>query len=141
MKIETLKKLDSIKNRDFKAVEYMTASNKRLVLLQWIAFLKGGFQCKNFTKRLYEHLTLHCSFIAHYNRGGFYATYFENRHDLERFLSQWLTGTSVEYGWSVWLDGDYNDINTAMCDAAKALEEDIKHRLYEGDDQKSLFVG
>ena len=58
----------------------------------------------HFTKRLYEHLHLHCSFIAHYNRLGFYAEYFERGEDTARFLSQFDSRgdcRSVEYGGHV----------------------------------------
>ena len=56
---------------------FMTAKEKAQVLRQWERFLKGGCQAKDFTEALYHHLMQHCMFIAHYDRGGFYATYFQ----------------------------------------------------------------
>lgn len=44
----------------FTDVEFMTAREKELVLKSWRAFLKQGLQKQHFTKRLYEHLHLHC---------------------------------------------------------------------------------
>lgn len=128
-----------MKNYQFKDVEFMSASEKQLVLKNWIRFLKqlntdtGEEIVDNygnhipklfqyFTKRLYEHLHLHCSFIAHYNRFGFFETYFNEPEDTQLFLRQFLTGKSIEYGGSNWwLNGEYNDINSAMCEAAKEL--------------------
>ena len=55
--------------------EFMNANEKRKVLTQWERFIKGGFSFHLFTDNLYQHLILHCGFIAHYNRSGFYATY------------------------------------------------------------------
>ncbi|MGD0237893.1 MAG: hypothetical protein ABSC55_25590 [Syntrophorhabdales bacterium] len=55
--------------------EFMDADQKRKVLTQWDRFIKGGFSFHLFTDNLYQHLILHCGFIAHYNRSGFYATY------------------------------------------------------------------
>ena len=74
----------------------------------------------DFSKRLYEHLYLHCSFIAHYDRGGFYATYFDRGEDTMHFLSQLdkgVGGRSVEYG-GAWIAGDYADLNRAMVEEA-----------------------
>jgi hypothetical protein len=50
----------------FTDAQYMTAQQKRRVLGDWVRFFAGGMKYERFTKRLYEHLTLHCSFIAHF---------------------------------------------------------------------------
>jgi hypothetical protein len=121
----------------FKDVEFMTATEKALVLKQWKVFVANGFQLKHFTKRLYQHLTLHCSFIAHYNLHGFYSVYFEDdKESTKRFIRQFTTGTSAEMGMSYWMDGDYDDLNPAMCEVMKdhadahlsRLSGDIKDR-------------
>jgi len=62
---------------------------------------------------------MHCSFIAHYNIHGFYATYFESGDDTVHFLSQFDDRNgipkSVEYGMTYWLtDEEYYDINSEM---------------------------
>ena len=98
---------------------YMSAKDKALVLRQWKRFLKNGLLFKDFTSRLYNHLHLHCQFIAHYNREGFYATYFERGDDTVRFLGQFNPkgdNVSVEYGRDDWVAGDYADINQSMID-------------------------
>jgi len=90
--------------------------------------------------RLYKHLINHCSFIAHYNRAGFYATYFEKGEDTTRFLSQFDKRgecRSVEYGGPWWLHGDYEDVNGAMIDEASrfipALMEQASGNAKEAD--------
>ena len=45
----------------FKDVKFMSAKEK--VVEDFRRFLKSNFDRKYFTKRLYEHLHLHCSFI------------------------------------------------------------------------------
>jgi len=101
----------------FRDSEFLSAREKWLVLRHWVRFLKHGLRFADFTRRLYEHLHLHCSFIAHYDRAGFYATYFERGEDAMRFLSQFDQrgeGRSVEYGGTWWLSGEYADLNQAM---------------------------
>ena len=105
----------------FKDVEFMSAKDKELVLKQWLTFLKYGCRYEHFTRRLYDHLTLHCSFIAHFDRRGFYNTYFTSVDGRRKFFSQFDLlhggGVSVEYGGVMWRkEGDYADINTAMCE-------------------------
>lgn len=114
----------------FQDAKFMSASAEELVLKQWITFIRGGFQWKHFTERLYEHLHQHSSFIAHYNRLGFYQTYFENPEDTARFLSQFdrdKERRSIEFGMNDWISGDYKDLNEALCEAT----EPYKVSLYE----------
>ena len=99
--------------------KFMPAAEKSKVLKQWEGFLQSGCSRVKFTKLLYHHLIQHCSFIAHYDIHGFYATYFENGDDTIHFLSQFDDSKgipkSVEYGMTYWLTGEeYYDINSEM---------------------------
>jgi len=117
----------------FTDVQFMTAKEKGMVLKNWETFLKHGLKKQHFTKRLYEHLHLHCGFIAHLNVHGFYSTYFEAGQDTERFFEHFCTHTAANHGASI----DYDDLNTAMrqvFDGFKAkiltkAEVDINHSL------------
>lgn len=104
-------------NNAFGDSQWMSAREKRLVLQAWVRFLKRGLRSADFTDRLYQHLHLHCGFIAHYNRAGFYQTYFEQGATIAQFLSQ-FDGRgecrSVEYGGGGWLQSEYADLNRAM---------------------------
>ena len=105
----------------FSDTQFMSAREKALVLKTWVRFLPKGLLFEDFTDRLYKHLSLHCSFIAHYDRAGFYAEYFERGEDTIRFLSQFDKRgecRSVEYGATWWLQGDYEDVNRAMIEEA-----------------------
>ncbi len=125
----------------------MSAKEKDLVLKDWEAFLRSGLQQEYFTKRLYDHLIQHCSFIAHYNREGFYDTYFTNGDDKTRFLSQFDKSkaafpggppNSIEYGMGYWATApDYRDINLAMIEVATrhipVLTQQAAHEQEEMD--------
>ncbi len=112
----------------FTDVEFMTAKEKELVLKNWETFLKYGLQRKHFTKRLYEYLHLHCGFIANFNLGGFYSTYFEAGEDTQRFFAHFCNHTPVV---------DYDDLNIAMREVyskcrdtiLKQTEDDVTERL------------
>jgi hypothetical protein len=119
---------------NFTDSRFMTAAEKRRVLLQWRRFLKALAQDSPdegplygaFTPALYEHLIQHCSFIAHYNRQGFFEHYFEHGDDTLTFLRQFdrrtnPDGSSTEYGSCCWLHDEYRDINEAMRDVATEL--------------------
>ena len=112
----------------FTDVQFMTAKEKQLVLKNWETFLKHGLQRKHFAKRLYNHLHLHCGFIAHYSRDGFYSTYFEAGEDTQRFFEHFCNHTPVV---------DYDDLNIAMRQVynkyrdtiEKQTEKDVTERL------------
>jgi len=112
----------------FTDVEFMTAKEKELVLKNWETFFKYGLQRKRFTKRLYDHLHLHCGFIAHYNIHGFYSTYFEAGQDTQRFFEHFCNHTTTV---------DYDDLHTAMREVynkyrdtvRKQTEDDVTERL------------
>ena len=94
---------------EFKDVRFMTAAEKKKVLRQWVRFLKSGFDARIFMKSLYQHLIQHCSFIAHYNLGGFYAVYFVDPTATQRLLDQFDRSKgclSVEYGGSGWMENE-----------------------------------
>ena len=127
---------------DFRDAKFMTAKEKERVLKAWERFLKGGCKFEQFTKALYQHLTLHCSFIAHYNRHGFYNYYFSNAHVKKIFLSQFDPNgskNSVEYGWNYWLtDSDFEDLNTAMVEIAGKYIPDLVENLNTEEREKDL---
>jgi hypothetical protein len=105
----------------FKDVEFMTAREKELVLKSWRNFLKNGLQKQHFTKRLYEHLHLHCGFIANFNIHVFYSAYFEAGQDTERFFEHFCNYTAADCR----ANGDYGDVNTAMRQAYEESKAEI----------------
>ncbi len=119
----------------FKDVEFMTAREKELVLKNWRNFLKNGLQKQHFTKRLYEHLHLHCGYIAHYNIHGFYSTYFEAGQNTERFFEHFCNYTAADCR----ANGDYGDVNTAMRQVYEEFKPSILSKA-QADITNSLDV-
>lgn len=68
-----------MKEYQFSSVKFMAKEEKVKVLKDWKLFVRNGLSHKTFTKRIYEHLTLHCMFIAHYSKDGFYSIYFVSK--------------------------------------------------------------
>ena len=127
-----------MKQYAFSDTQFTSAREKELVLKAWVRFLKNGLRRQDFSDRLYKHLVLHCSFIAHYNRAGFYSAYMENGEDTTRFLSQFDKRgdcLSVEFGASWWLHGDYEDVNEAMIEeAAQYIPTLLEQALAKAED-------
>ena len=110
-----------------KDVKFMSAQEKRAVLRAWELFVDSSFDRSKFTKALYNHLIMHCSFIAHYDQNGFYETYFSRPSDTVHFISQFTDGRSIEYGDMSWLNSpDYSDINQAMCSYMQEKEASLR---------------
>lgn len=102
--------------------EFMTGDEKMKVLRHWEAFLGRGCRWQDFTEALYHHLELHCAFIAHYDRRGFYEYYFSTGDGIKVFLVQFDRGQgcpAVEIGLTFWVCyPGMNDINNTLCDIA-----------------------
>ena len=137
----------------FTDAQYMTAQQKRRVLGDWVRFFAGGMEIKRFTKGLYEHLTLHCAYIAHYSRAGFFQTYFADPEALQRFLDQFDRSkgcVSTEYGSTYWIrDGNecsaaYYDLNNALVDAIAdmlpALREQARQRAVDAAQEQARLA-
>ena len=110
-------KKDLIEQFGLKDTQYLTAVQKAGILMDWEKFLKNGCKPDDFTNNLYKYLSLHCEFIAHFDRAGFHATYFTNPEMTVKFVNQFNpkgNGMSVEYRSDSWLKGEHADINEAM---------------------------
>ena len=123
----------------FKDAEFMTAKEKELVLKQWRTFLKNYVPGdldhidKHFSKKLYEHLIYHCSFIAHYNRHMFISFYFNDGDSAMRFFRQFDSDykyQSAEIAMNNWYYYEpYHDLNSAIC---KEFDK-VKEKIYEAN--------
>lgn len=129
---------------DFRDEQFMSAAEKEKVFRAWIRFLKGGCAKAQFTEALYHHLIQHCSFIAHYDRNGFYNVYFERiTSDLFRFFDQFdpeKPGVSAEYGWTGWLAPRNTgaDLNQAMREAAAPYLASLRQQFGEVRRQRDI---
>ena len=110
-------------NSKFKTVQFMTAEEKEKVFKNWkrfLASLKENNPEKSwglFPMRLYEHLHMHCGYIAHYNHKQFFSTYFEDPADTREFIKEF-----EGYGWGC---GDYEDIHNAMLNELNSVKASI----------------
>lgn len=116
-----------------KPTKFMSVKQKEAVLKDWKRFIENGFGREYFTEKIYDHLNLHCSFIAHFNHQGFYGTYFEDPDDTMKFLKQFDKDygyRSIEYGTTYWFnDEDYNDLNSAMVESLEPYKAEIYANL------------
>lgn len=134
--------------------KFMSAEEKEAVLKSWERFIRAMAEGKSeddlirlFSQGLYNHLIQHCSFIAHYNRAGFFQHYFAEPEMTLKFLRQ-FDGRgpclSVEYGMDYWIRNgndvcrEYYDINQEMVCIATEHIPVIQARLQKS--QESLDV-
>lgn len=106
----------------FSDTQFMTAAEKLSVARQWERFLKhlalrgyagqDGFPL--FPKGLYNHLHLHCGYIAHYDRHGYYCTYFTDPADCAGFIAPWVDGDKLPD-----MMPEYRDIGEYMLSVAR----------------------
>jgi hypothetical protein len=131
---------EDIQDDGFTDVEFMTAREKAQVFKDWERFIESGFERRHFTGRLYKHLTLHCSFIAHYDIAGFYDVYFGEKRNTDRFIDQFTSGINAEYGMDYWLKGTHEDINNAMCEVMRKYSPDVKKKLAREIEKEDIII-
>ena len=114
----------------FSDSEFLKADEKYRIAKHFDRFVKNGFKEKDFVNSIYEHLHIHCGFIAHYSRIGFYHTYF-NGGDLRTFISHFLKIESLDYesyyNYCNVESGNYQDINKVIADIL--IENNIKEQV------------
>ena len=74
----------------FTATEYATVAEKAAFATQLARFIAGGFLQAAFTQPLYRRLCTMFGHIAHYDRDGFYATWFSTEDARLRFVENML---------------------------------------------------
>lgn len=104
--------LKGMETTGFTDTKFMSAKEKQQVLRVWERFLRGGCQQEDFTKALYQHLNLHCGFIAHYDIHGFYDEYFSTGQGTIDFLTFFEREAREHQQWPSM--AEYRDITQAM---------------------------
>ena len=62
----------------FIATRWQTTQDKAHFANQLVAFIESGYKISKFNRAFYSRLSQCFGFIAHYNKAGFYAEYFED---------------------------------------------------------------
>lgn len=128
----------------FSEDKFLSITEKKKILRAWVRFLESGCKKNQFTEALYHHLSQHCSFIAHYDRHGFYDFYFErNGAEIFRFFDQFdpqKAGVSAEYGTTHWLSSHSTgaDLNAAMRQAAGPYLRSLRLHFEETQRQEEI---
>ena len=109
----------------FSSVKFMTEEKKNKVYRDFKKLVDNK-SIDFLTKTLYEHLHLHCGFIAHYNIHGF-KEFYRSPKDFKGFL-EWLSSPQFVC-ISTFGNGDYYDVNKAMHDYLKPIYPSIVEYL------------
>ncbi len=93
----------------FTATQWSTVQDKATFAKQFVRFVQSDFAARHFTERFYRRLSKTFGHIAHYNRAGFWDTFFTTTADKVRFLEQTLQDPC--YGDPAWT---YSDVERAL---------------------------
>lgn len=145
----------------FQATQFMTANDKEKTVEDFRKFVNSlttelgktrifkGINIPSpfakFTNRIYEHLHLHCGFIAHYNINGFYGTYFNGEiADFERFLIHFIEDDNGILRFNYIFDSEYGDINKAFTEILNEKRSELlkafnKNTIEDVEKQKEFL--
>lgn len=104
----------------FTPTQWDTTENKAAFAKQFVRFVQSDFAAKHFTDKFYRRLSNTFGHIAHYNRGGFWDTFFTTTADKVRFLEMTLRWSW--YGDPAWTFGDVEQALQAWLQADGTLE-------------------
>lgn len=111
----------------FTATEWDTVEDKEKFAKHFIRFVESGFNKNLFYKWFYTRLSMTFGHIAHYNKDGFYAYFFEY-HD-EDFITSCLLG------------GGYGDPSCTYSDVERYLKNWLRDYRAGRTDQKFELTG
>lgn len=112
----------------FEDEKFLSKEQKGKILKNWIRFIKSGFKKGNFTDAIYQHLHLHCGFIAHYDRIGFYNEYFTDPQNTIRFIDHFERECPLS-----WKHFE-NDLTSVMMQEL----ENFKPKIFKETHEKNL---
>ena len=122
--------MSEIEHPIFKDEKFLSKQQKEKILKNWCRFIKSGFKKGNFTDALYQHLHLHCGFIAHYNRRQFYNEYFIDPEDTLKFMN--CFESECPASWMHFKD----DLTSVMMHELEKLKPSIHKKLHQKNLQK-----
>ena len=125
----------------FTPTQWSTAEDKAVFAKQFVRFVISDFAAKHFTEKFYQRLSNTFSHIAHYNRGGFWETFFTTTADKVQFLKMSVqypchgdpawTYSDVERALQTWLkaEGTLEQYQQRLADEIEATELALLARL------------
>ena len=87
----------------FTATQWDTAENKEKFVNHFKQFVKKDFPESMFNKSFYNRMSMMRGHIAHYDRGGFWHTWFDTSERRADFLKHWASNPAYgdpEWTWS-----------------------------------------
>ena len=105
----------------FTPTKWSTAQDKAAFANRFVRLVQSDFAAKHFTEKFYQRLSNTFSHIAHYNRGGFWDTFFTSTADKVRFLK--MTVQYPCYGDPAWTFSDVEQAVQAWLKAEGTLEQ------------------
>ena len=93
----------------FTPTKWETAKDKAAFANRFVRFVESDFAAEHFTEKFYRRLSNTFGMIAHYNRGGFWETFFTTAADKVRFLQMTIQWPC--YGDPAWT---YSDVERAL---------------------------
>ena len=100
----------------YTATQWNTEADKAKFVRQFKAFVESDFAESKFPKWFYTRLSMTFGHIAHYNQGGFYATFFGNVADKVCFLKQTVQA------------GCYGSPEFTYCDCEREIQDWLREQ-------------
>ncbi len=119
---------------DFKDMQFLTAQQKYKAFKRFKSVIEKR-DIHLMDKNLYEHLHLHCGYIAHYDINGFKATY-NDPQDFLRFCEHFLKHNGQSLRWPSM--SDYADVNRAMCEILEQHIDKIRQEAVDFQNETEL---
>jgi hypothetical protein len=121
----------------FVPTEHSTVADKEKFAKHFKRFLKKGCKGTLFYKWFYVQLSFMFRFIAHYNKAGFYYTYFSTPEQRQKFLDRILNYYPVGSPYYT-----YSDVEQHLQEWVRENEDSLRFSLnIQNDDRHKLKGG
>lgn len=123
----------------FAPTQWATAKDKADFANKFAAFVESNFDRSKFTREFYQRLSNCRGHIAHYNMGGFFATWFSTPAQKVEFVTRWLE--QPIYGDPAWTFCDVERAIQAWLVKGKAWARQVERSKNETDELNKAADG
>ena len=123
----------------YTATKWNTAEDKKQFVAQFKKFVEKDFPEHLFTKKFYQRLSIMGGHIAHYDKFGFYSTWFADNAPRARFIKHWMHVPCYGDPTYTWCDAEQDIRTWLQANPSFLLRQEAAHAAAVEADERNEY--